>query len=348
MSVASEHIRPVRAGNDPTTATPGSGAAVIDIPTSAIVPASTIAPPSAIAPTANTTVPVSIEEHRAGVLRRRDEAECLGDDIAELSARIQAATYELLVMLRAFDEREGWSRLPVLRTLAELAHRTGPGRRPREGARGPRAGRPPAAERRDAAGAALVLQGAGADAGGDAGQRAAAARFRGMRAGLLRRASGAGVGPGRPAGGGGRRAAAARTPEPEHLGRRRWDGGDPRAAVARGGCCGAAGAGGGGRPVADGRLCGGSGRDQLRPAAGGRAGTAGGKRPVVRSGPGNRGRSVPGRAARRAGGAAGRYRRAGGGCFRDRAAGLRRGRRRSGHGVVRQRGRLRGDAADRH
>ncbi len=109
MSVASEHIRPVRAGNDPTTATPGSGAAVIDIPTSAIVPASTIAPPSAIAPTANTTVPVSIEEHRAGVLRRRDEAECLGDDIAELSARIQAATYELLVMLRAFDEREGWS-----------------------------------------------------------------------------------------------------------------------------------------------------------------------------------------------------------------------------------------------
>ena len=53
--------------------------------------------------------PASIDEHRATVLRRRDEAEGLGNDIAELSARIQAATYELLVMIRAFDEREGWS-----------------------------------------------------------------------------------------------------------------------------------------------------------------------------------------------------------------------------------------------
>ncbi len=51
----------------------------------------------------------SLDEHRAAVLRRRDEAEQLGDDIAELAARIQAATYELLVMIRAFDEREGWS-----------------------------------------------------------------------------------------------------------------------------------------------------------------------------------------------------------------------------------------------
>ena len=32
----------------------------------------------------------------------------LGDAIAELSARIQAATYELLVLIREFDEREGW------------------------------------------------------------------------------------------------------------------------------------------------------------------------------------------------------------------------------------------------
>ena len=97
MSVASEHARPVRAGNHPTTATVGSEAAAIDMPT------------SAIAPTANTTVPESIEDHRAAVLRRRDEAERLGEDIAELSSRIQAATYQLLVMLRAFDEREGWS-----------------------------------------------------------------------------------------------------------------------------------------------------------------------------------------------------------------------------------------------
>ena len=32
----------------------------------------------------------------------------LGDRIAELSARIQAATYELLVLIREFDERDGW------------------------------------------------------------------------------------------------------------------------------------------------------------------------------------------------------------------------------------------------
>ena len=33
----------------------------------------------------------------------------MGDRIAELSARIQAATYELLVLIRQFDERNGWS-----------------------------------------------------------------------------------------------------------------------------------------------------------------------------------------------------------------------------------------------
>ena len=97
MSVASEHTCPVRCGDEPTTATVGSEATVIDMST------------SAIAPTATTTAPASIEEHRAAVLRRRDEAERLGDDIAELSSRIQAATCQLLVMLRAFDEREGWS-----------------------------------------------------------------------------------------------------------------------------------------------------------------------------------------------------------------------------------------------
>ena len=40
--------------------------------------------------------------------RRPDETDALGDAIAELAARIQAATYELLVMIRQFDERGGW------------------------------------------------------------------------------------------------------------------------------------------------------------------------------------------------------------------------------------------------
>ena len=46
---------------------------------------------------------------RATVLQQRDDAQRLGDDIAELSARIQAATYELLVLIRDFDAREGWA-----------------------------------------------------------------------------------------------------------------------------------------------------------------------------------------------------------------------------------------------
>ena len=54
------------------------------------------------------TDPVSHGAHRAAVSQHRAEAVRLGDDIAELSARIQAATYELLVLIRAFDEREGW------------------------------------------------------------------------------------------------------------------------------------------------------------------------------------------------------------------------------------------------
>ena len=32
----------------------------------------------------------------------------LGNRIAELSARIQSATYELLVLIREFDQQEGW------------------------------------------------------------------------------------------------------------------------------------------------------------------------------------------------------------------------------------------------
>jgi hypothetical protein len=36
-------------------------------------------------------------------------AERLGDAIAELAARLHAATYELLVLLREFDAASGWS-----------------------------------------------------------------------------------------------------------------------------------------------------------------------------------------------------------------------------------------------
>ncbi|HEV8237852.1 MAG TPA: DUF222 domain-containing protein [Thermoanaerobaculia bacterium] len=39
-----------------------------------------------------------------------DDLEILGERIATLSAQIQAATYQLLVMIREFDAREGWGR----------------------------------------------------------------------------------------------------------------------------------------------------------------------------------------------------------------------------------------------
>ena len=39
---------------------------------------------------------------------RHDELDALADRIADLSARIQAATYQLLVLLREYDLRGGW------------------------------------------------------------------------------------------------------------------------------------------------------------------------------------------------------------------------------------------------
>ena len=43
------------------------------------------------------------------VAEPRAELERLGDRIAELSSRIQAATYDLLVLIREFDAQSGWS-----------------------------------------------------------------------------------------------------------------------------------------------------------------------------------------------------------------------------------------------
>jgi 5-methylcytosine-specific restriction endonuclease McrA len=54
------------------------------------------------------TPPTPVTPAAASGLRRQHETAQLGDAIAELAARIQAATCELLVMIHAFDEREGW------------------------------------------------------------------------------------------------------------------------------------------------------------------------------------------------------------------------------------------------
>jgi hypothetical protein len=39
----------------------------------------------------------------------REDLESLGDHIAELSARIEVATYHLLALIREFDRRRGWA-----------------------------------------------------------------------------------------------------------------------------------------------------------------------------------------------------------------------------------------------
>ena len=51
--------------------------------------------PTASSPAARTSVPFA-------------DLERLGDEIAELAAHIDAATYRLLVLIREFDQREGW------------------------------------------------------------------------------------------------------------------------------------------------------------------------------------------------------------------------------------------------
>ena len=56
--------------------------------------------------------PRSPESPGDDIVRRRNASARLGDDIAKLAARIQAATYELLVMLREFDARQGWAGFP--------------------------------------------------------------------------------------------------------------------------------------------------------------------------------------------------------------------------------------------
>ncbi len=86
-----------------TRPTPPGGLTVASPPHATVIDVSTpLVPPPVV------TDPVSHEAHRAAVSQHRAEAVRLGDDIAKLSARIQAATYELLVLIRAFDEREGW------------------------------------------------------------------------------------------------------------------------------------------------------------------------------------------------------------------------------------------------
>jgi hypothetical protein len=56
-----------------------------------------------------------------------DDIELLGDRIAEIAAHLHAATYQLLTLLREFDEREGWGGGGFLSCAHWLSWRTGIG-----------------------------------------------------------------------------------------------------------------------------------------------------------------------------------------------------------------------------
>ena len=75
------------------------------VETTSIAPASPSVPACTIRP----AVSASHGPQRVHLDGPRVELERLGDRIAELSAGIQAATYKLLVLIRLFDEGNGWS-----------------------------------------------------------------------------------------------------------------------------------------------------------------------------------------------------------------------------------------------
>ena len=69
------------------------------------VPDASVPPAPSAAPTDETEIPAV---QPAPPDEAAPDVEALGDRIADLAARIQAATYELLVLIRQFDERDGW------------------------------------------------------------------------------------------------------------------------------------------------------------------------------------------------------------------------------------------------
>ncbi len=71
-------------------------------------PAATAATTAARAPGASETATVAVADSAAPAPEAPPDLNQLGNRIAELSARIQAATYELLCDLREFDRHHGW------------------------------------------------------------------------------------------------------------------------------------------------------------------------------------------------------------------------------------------------
>src|SRR5216684_4413318 len=131
------------------------------------------------------------------------ELDRLGDQIAELSAHVDAATARLLALIREFDDRGGWN--TGFRSCAEwLTWRVGlaPGSA-RERVRVARAlGSLPAHDGGSRARSTLLCQGPCVDPHRDPGDRGPAACGSACRHSGPRGAHRAGLAPGRPAGGG--------------------------------------------------------------------------------------------------------------------------------------------------
>ena len=65
--------------------------------------------PSAMTPPLAPTSGLDRDRRERSTLQPSSPVEHLGEAIAQLAQRLHAATYELLVMLRAFDEQAGWN-----------------------------------------------------------------------------------------------------------------------------------------------------------------------------------------------------------------------------------------------
>ena len=78
------------------------------VPTDDTAPATTPTTPATPSTTPVTTPTIPVPTAPTPIPFPRAELERLGDQIAELAAHIHAATYRLLVLVREFDQREGW------------------------------------------------------------------------------------------------------------------------------------------------------------------------------------------------------------------------------------------------
>ena len=106
--VSTDNVTPLPT---PTVSTPTIPTPTIPTPTipTPTIPTPTIPTPTIPTPTIPPTIPTpTIPQPRTVTPAPSPDLVRLGDEIAELAAHIDAATYRLLVLIREFDQRGGW------------------------------------------------------------------------------------------------------------------------------------------------------------------------------------------------------------------------------------------------